>query len=214
MPLFLAKFLASSAAAARSSFLRKTRLYGTSTSSSSSGHYQSTTIMLPLMKLGTLAIRTISKPIAARLKTHASVHPRFRAAIIWMAQTKYRWATQLQRRVHGRAVNVAIRPLDEAKAIAAATDFLGELVIFTVAGLGIMYEVNRSYKSEAKKEAKRKEELEALKLKDENLQKEVESLRLKLLEMEKQLQRRRSWLDYLRLSTLFRQAAAEQQKTA
>lgn len=86
MPLFLAKFLASSAAAARSSFLRKTRQYGTSTSSSSSGHYQSTTIMLPLMKLGTLAIRTISKPIAARLKTHASVHPRFRAAIIWMAQ--------------------------------------------------------------------------------------------------------------------------------
>ncbi|KAL6196579.1 hypothetical protein ACLB2K_032193 [Fragaria x ananassa] len=213
MPLFLAKFLASSAAAARSSFLRKTRQYGTSTSSSSSGHYQSTTIMLPFMKLGTLAIRTVSKPIAARLKTHAAVHPRFRAAIIWMAQTKYRWATQLQRRVqYGRAVNVAIRALDEAKAIAAATDFLGELVIFTVAGLGIMYEVNRSYKSEAKKEAKRKEELEALKLKDENLQKEVESLRLKLLEMEKQLQRRSSWLDYLRL--LFRQAAAEQQKTA
>ncbi|KAL6202119.1 hypothetical protein ACLB2K_025830 [Fragaria x ananassa] len=151
MPLFLAKFLASSAAAARSSFLRKTKQYGTSTSSSSSGHYQSTTIMLPLMKLGTLAIRTISKPIAARLKTHAAVHPRFRTAIIWMAQ--------VQRRVqYGRAVNVTIRPLDEAKAIAAATGFLGELVIFT-----------------------------ALKLKDENLQKEVESLRLKLLEMEKQL---------------------------
>ncbi|PRQ31142.1 hypothetical protein RchiOBHm_Chr5g0032231 [Rosa chinensis] len=168
--------------------------------------------MLPLMKLGTLAIRTISKPIAARLKTHAAVHPRFRAAIIWMAQ--YRWATQLQRRVqYGRAINVAIRPLDEAKAIAAATDFLGELVIFTVAGLAIVYEVNRSYKSEAKKEAQRKKELEALKLKDRDLEKEVESLRLKLQEMEKQLQRRSSWLDYLRLSLLFRQAA-EQQKTA
>ncbi|XP_024200251.2 OPA3-like protein [Rosa chinensis] len=214
MPLSLAKFLAGqAAAAARSSFLRQTRRYGSSTSSSSS-HYQSTTIMLPLMKLGTLAIRTISKPIAARLKTHAAVHPRFRAAIIWMAQTKYRWATQLQRRVqYGRAINVAIRPLDEAKAIAAATDFLGELVIFTVAGLAIVYEVNRSYKSEAKKEAQRKKELEALKLKDRDLEKEVESLRLKLQEMEKQLQRRSSWLDYLRLSLLFRQAA-EQQKTA
>ncbi|KAK9937980.1 hypothetical protein M0R45_014743 [Rubus argutus] len=169
--------------------------------------------MLPLMKLGTLAIRTISKPIAARLKTHAAVHPRFRAAIIWMAQTKYRWATQLQRRLqYGRAVNVAIRPLDEAKAIAAATDFLGELVIFSVAGLVIMYEVNRNYKSEAKKEAKRKQELEALKLKDKDLEKEVESLRLKLQEMEKQLQTRTSWLEYLK-SFLFQQAS-QQQKSA
>lgn len=85
MPLSLAKFLACQAAAAgRNSFLGRTRRYGSSTSSS--GQYQSATIMLPLMKLGTLAIRTISKPIAARLKTHAAVHPRFRAAIIWMAQ--------------------------------------------------------------------------------------------------------------------------------
>lgn len=41
---------------------------------------------LPFFKLGTLALKTISKPIAARLKTEAGLHPRFRQSIINIAQ--------------------------------------------------------------------------------------------------------------------------------
>lgn len=41
---------------------------------------------LPFFKLGTLALKTISKPIAARLKTQAGLHPRFRQSIIDIAQ--------------------------------------------------------------------------------------------------------------------------------
>ncbi|KAE8770786.1 hypothetical protein D1007_57419 [Hordeum vulgare] len=41
---------------------------------------------LPVMKLGTLLLRTMSKPIANRLKSQAAVHPKFRDFIISIAQ--------------------------------------------------------------------------------------------------------------------------------
>jgi hypothetical protein len=41
---------------------------------------------LPVAKLGTLALRTLSKPIASRLKNQAAVHPKFRNFIICIAQ--------------------------------------------------------------------------------------------------------------------------------
>ncbi|KAM0823791.1 hypothetical protein ACQ4PT_070633 [Festuca glaucescens] len=43
-------------------------------------------MVLPLVKLGSLAFRTLSKPIAGRLKHHAGVHPKFRGFIIGLAQ--------------------------------------------------------------------------------------------------------------------------------
>ena len=43
-------------------------------------------MVLPLLKLGTLALKTLSKPVASRLKNQAAVHPRFRQLIIDMAQ--------------------------------------------------------------------------------------------------------------------------------
>lgn len=43
-------------------------------------------MMLPLLKLGTLAVRTISKPLAAKLKQQAGKHPKFRTFIISIAQ--------------------------------------------------------------------------------------------------------------------------------
>lgn len=43
-------------------------------------------MVLPLLKLGTLALKTLSKPIAARLKKEAGLHPKFRHLIISIAQ--------------------------------------------------------------------------------------------------------------------------------
>lgn len=43
-------------------------------------------MVLPLLKLGTLALKTLSKPIAGRLKSEAGRHPRFRQYIINIAQ--------------------------------------------------------------------------------------------------------------------------------
>ncbi|MBA0855716.1 hypothetical protein Goshw_017920 [Gossypium schwendimanii] len=152
-------------------------------------------MILPVAKLGTLALKTACKPIANRLKKDAGLHPRFRQLIINIAQSflaivqryassgfsslsgkdqfcmleghelfsyvaNHRFTTTMQRRIYGHATDVAIRPLNEEKAVQAAADLLGELFVFTVAGAAIIFEVQRSSRSEARKEEQRKQELE------------------------------------------------------
>ncbi|KNA07524.1 hypothetical protein SOVF_171100, partial [Spinacia oleracea] len=98
----------------------------------------------------------------------------------------HRFTTTLQRRIYGHATDVEIRPLNEESAVQAASDLLGEMFIFLVAGAAVIFEVQRSAKSEAKKEEKRMKEFEALRERDEALSKEVEQLKRKIMELEKQ----------------------------
>ncbi|XP_006643981.1 optic atrophy 3 protein homolog [Oryza brachyantha] len=140
---------------------------------------------LPVAKLGTLALRTLSKPIASRLKSQAAVHPKFRNFIISIAQINHRITTRIQRRIYGHATDVEIRPLNEEKAVQAATDLIGEAFIFSVAVAALIFEVQRSARSEARKEEARKQELEELKQREESLSKDLEELKLRLGEIER-----------------------------
>ncbi|KAK1425396.1 hypothetical protein QVD17_20748 [Tagetes erecta] len=141
-------------------------------------------MVLPILKLGTLALKTFCKPIAKRIKKEAGLHPQFRHSIINFAQANHRFKTKLQRRIYGHAIDAAIRPLNEEKAVQAAADLLGELFIFTVLGTALVLEFQRSSKAEARKEALRKQELEALKQRDEDLSREIEMLKYKVNEIE------------------------------
>lgn len=47
-------------------------------------------------------------------------------------QANHRLTTNMQRRIYGHSTDVAIRPLDEEKAVQAAADLLGELFVFSV----------------------------------------------------------------------------------
>ncbi|GAB4827014.1 hypothetical protein Ancab_033894 [Ancistrocladus abbreviatus] len=142
-------------------------------------------MVLPLVKLGALAVKTFSKPIASRLKKEAGLHPKFRQFIINVAQANHRLTTNIQRRIYGHATDVAIRPLNEEKAVQAASDLIGELFIFSVAGAAVIFEVQRSAAKEAKKEEQRKQEMEQIRQREEDLAKEVELLKLKVVELEK-----------------------------
>ncbi|PON41496.1 Optic atrophy 3-like [Parasponia andersonii] len=141
-------------------------------------------MILPVVKLGTLAIKAICKPFANRLKKEAGLHPKFRNLIINIAQANHRFTTQMQRRIYGRATDVEIRPLNEEKAVQAAADLLGELFVFTVAGAAVIFEVQRSARSEARKEELRRQELQAMKQRDDDLVREIELLRKKVEEIE------------------------------
>uniref|UniRef100_A0A3Q7F5E1 OPA3-like protein n=1 Tax=Solanum lycopersicum TaxID=4081 RepID=A0A3Q7F5E1_SOLLC len=189
-------------------------------------------MVLPLLKLGTLALKTLSKPIGSRLKKQAGLHPKFRNFIVSMAQANHRITTTMQRRLYGHATNVEIRPLDEEKAVQAAVDLLGEAFVFsewsmqyldhtehylqslftgasvagapvitsptsltfrmslefsrkcTVAVAALYFEVQRSSRSEAKKEELRRQELEQMRERDDALSREVESLKSKIQELE------------------------------
>ncbi|CAL5391517.1 unnamed protein product [Camellia sinensis] len=127
-------------------------------------------MILPVVKLGTLALKTACKPIANRLKKEAGLHPKFRQLIVNIAQANHRFMTNMQRRIYGHATDVAIRPLNEEKAVQAAADLLGELFVFTldydcgrnVAGAAVIFEVQRSSRSEARKEELGKEEMQLM----------------------------------------------------
>ncbi|PKA59106.1 hypothetical protein AXF42_Ash001199 [Apostasia shenzhenica] len=175
-------------------------------------------MILPLAKLGTLALKTFCKPIANRLKKEAGVHPKFRQFIVNVAQANHRITTNIQRRIYGHATNVEIRPLNEEKAVQAATDLIGELFVFSVCTIAcydnfiqpmlslpflvlpgsffkvavaaLIFEVQRSARSEARKEEARKQEIEAVRRRGEDLAKEVEILKQKLSEID-QLARKR-----------------------
>ncbi|KAM7525062.1 hypothetical protein LguiA_014964 [Lonicera macranthoides] len=147
-------------------------------------------MVLPFLKLGTLVLKTLSKPIGGRLKQQAGLHPKFRNYIINMAQANHRITTTMQRRIYGHATDVEIRPLNEEKAVQAAVDLIGELFVFSVAGVALVFEVQRSSRSEAKKEGIRKEEMEGMKQRDEELASEVELLKHKLQELEQLTKRR------------------------
>ncbi|KAK3020274.1 hypothetical protein RJ639_047714 [Escallonia herrerae] len=141
-------------------------------------------MVLPLLKLGTLALKTLSKPIAGRLKKQAGSHPRFRQHIINIAQANHRLTTRLQRRIYGHATDVEIRPLNEEKAVQAAADLIGEVFVFSVGVVALIFEVQRSARSEAKKEEIRKQEMEAMRHRDTELEKELELLKHKFQELE------------------------------
>ncbi|EES06631.1 hypothetical protein BDA96_04G127800 [Sorghum bicolor] len=141
-------------------------------------------MILPVAKLGTLLLKTMSKPIATRLKTEASRHPKFRQLIINLAQANHRISTNIQRRVYGHSTSVEIRPLNEEKAVQAAADLIGELFVFSVAGAAVIFEVQRSARSEARKEEARKKEIEAIRQKEEQLAQDLLIMKQKLSDLE------------------------------
>jgi optic atrophy 3 protein len=92
---------------------------------------------MPLIKLGYLLIRTVAKPVANILKRQTKNHPVFRSVCVRLAQTYHRTEIKMSRRLGGasKAVTEAVvRPLDEQKAIEVGANFLGETLVFLVAG--------------------------------------------------------------------------------
>ncbi|CAI9785664.1 unnamed protein product [Fraxinus pennsylvanica] len=60
--------------------------------------------------------------------------------------------TSRQRRIYGHATDVAIRPLNEEKVVQAAADLLGELFVFSVAGVAVICEVQNRSRAENQEE--------------------------------------------------------------
>lgn len=76
---------------------------------------------IPLVKLGYLVVRTLSKPIAKIVQQQAANHPSFRAACTRLSQSYHRMEVRLKSRVNGkqgqRNTVEDIKPLSEEKAI-------------------------------------------------------------------------------------------------
>lgn len=106
---------------------------------------------MALIKLGYLLIRTVAKPVANILKQQTKTHPVFRSICVRLAQTYHRTEIKMARRLGGASKAVsesAVRPLDEQKAIEVGADFLGESLVFLVAGTVLIIDQTVSAKKE------------------------------------------------------------------
>ncbi|KAA1071666.1 hypothetical protein PGT21_014625 [Puccinia graminis f. sp. tritici] len=84
------------------------------------------------VKVVSLLIKTLSKPIANRLKISAQEHPKFRTVCVGLAQSLHRYETRLASGIFAKAQPV-IRPLSDTKAIQNGANFLSEAFLFSVA---------------------------------------------------------------------------------
>ncbi|KAJ3105568.1 hypothetical protein HDU97_007910 [Phlyctochytrium planicorne] len=158
------------------------------------------------IKIGTLLIRTLAKPIANSIKNQAKNHPRFKRFCINVAQTYHSIEETLKMRFFDYKIT-AIRPLNEAKAVELGASFISESLLFGVAGFTIVFEAWRSSRkassrvlsvdeSIARLEAERlmdveslvvlSEEVKALRLQNESLIRALGSVSLILLEQQKE----------------------------
>lgn len=133
---------------------------------------------MPLIKLGYLLIRTVAKPVANILKQQTKNHPVFRSLCVRLAQTYHRTEIKMSRRLGGASKAVAeavVRPLDEQKAIEVGANFLGETLVFLVAGTVLMMDQTLS----AQKEQARRQVIED---KINQIFKEIENLKIEISE--------------------------------
>lgn len=136
-------------------------------------------------KLGVLVVRTLSKPLAARIKAHVAAHPELEPLCVGLGQVTHRLSATLTVLAAGHRT-VEVKPLDRPTALNRGADVVGEAVVFSVAGATIIFEVTRSrYKSAAAELARE----EAQRAKDEAAAAELAALREDLQLAKERLER-------------------------
>eukprot|EP00854_Cymbomonas_tetramitiformis_P014871 gene14871-17582_t len=106
-------------------------------------------------KIGSLFVKTLSKPIASRVKDYAKSHPVARSSMIVFAQKKHEFTTWASQTLKSEdSPKVFAGRLSEERALAAGADFLGESLIFAVAGAVTYYEYRKGNIKDEQKSAK------------------------------------------------------------
>ncbi|XP_067138712.1 putative OPA3-like protein CG13603 [Centruroides vittatus] len=125
----------------------------------------------PIVKLGALALKQLSKPLANGIKSRAKNSHFFRTYICMPPAQLYNW---LEVNVKMRLLNLGkpseVQKLNENMAIELGAELLGETIIFSIAAITLTAEYVRSSIKEREKEEARQEYFS-------NLEKSIEDLR-------------------------------------
>jgi PREDICTED: similar to ENSANGP00000017479 len=98
----------------------------------------------PIIKLGVLAVRQISKPLAKRIQIKAKTSPVLRSYLcLPIAQFYHRLEVTIKLRLLNINKPKQIQKLNEAEAIELGAELLGEFIIFGVAAMTITLEYMR-----------------------------------------------------------------------
>ena len=158
---------------------------------------------LPLIKLGFLLVKQISKPVAKNIAAASKERPLFRN---WVCMPLGQWAHFIEVRVRMAGLNLGqgkvtrVPRLSEAKAVEQGSELLSEFIIFGTAIALVTYEYNRS----SDKEAGKQEQLKA----------DRELIKSKILEMELQLEKQRGQIQQLTSSAIQREGEAHKKSLA
>ncbi|CAO3597210.1 unnamed protein product [Absidia cylindrospora] len=95
------------------------------------------------LKLGSLLVKTLAKPVANSIKVQAKQHPNFKEFCIGVAQKSHKLEMNLKMNFLGYRKEV-IRPLNDARAIESGANFISEAFVFSVAASIIIAENWRS----------------------------------------------------------------------
>lgn len=136
---------------------------------------------LPLVKLGSLLVKTLAKPVAKNIKSQAVKINSTREALIWVGQSSHALTTRMTIWSSGYKVR-SISKIDDDTALSQGADILSESIIFGVSVCLLAFEYNRSSDKE-----RRKEETRHKKIRDEStrLQEKLDSLDKRLVALEK-----------------------------
>ena len=104
--------------------------------------------------MGTLLLKTVSKPIANQIKQQAKGHPVFQKFCIATGQQWSSFTTRMNMRVLGHRIK-QVKPLSESAAVARGADFLGDAFVYTVATTALLIEYSRSRRESQKKAAEK-----------------------------------------------------------
>ena len=146
-------------------------------------------MVLPLVKLGFLAIKQVAKPVAQRLKNQALNSPRWQRALVATGRRLHYNKQQIERIADGKPLLKRERvPVQhEKEALQDGADFLAEMVVYGVSAsiLGIEYWSSRKKDiKKAEKEAAKEAKAERLKEANEELQwQEFRQLNLRVAEL-------------------------------
>ncbi|KAJ6593272.1 optic atrophy 3 protein-domain-containing protein [Mycena capillaripes] len=127
------------------------------------------------VKIATLIIRTLAKPISAQIKHQATQHERFRNFCVDLAQRMYRSEVKLRTNILGEPAK-HVRPLSETRAIENGANALAEGFLFSVAATLILGEAWRSSRSQSKRRDVVDEQIDALGTQIEDLSARVGTL--------------------------------------
>ncbi|KAI8069150.1 optic atrophy 3 protein-domain-containing protein [Gongronella butleri] len=126
------------------------------------------------IKLGSLLVKTLAKPVANSIKTQAKSHPAFKEFCIGVAQTSHRLEMTLKMNFLGYKKE-KIRPLNDARAIEAGANFISEAFVFSVAASIILAENWRSRNKDKNRRNYVDDALEGLETSHDDLKERLEA---------------------------------------
>ncbi|KAL8618342.1 hypothetical protein ACOMHN_047414 [Nucella lapillus] len=124
----------------------------------------------PIVKLGYLALKQVSKPLANAIKRNAKSSPFFKKYVCMPPAQIYHWLeVNFRMRLMGLGKAQSVEKLSDEMAIELGAEMLGEFIIFTVAAGTLLLEYQKSAKKEALKEEREKHQVLILKQKLQDL---------------------------------------------